>query len=163
MDQIKESPFFILAVAALAVTALMVLLARLRRARRERDASHRADYARRLLTPDLIAFAAHYGYEPSPALRRLYGDRQGILDGDFEVILPGTRRPWPVSGFEPMEDGTWVDIEGHYAFASDGYGNQYNVRVQDEDPEVLFHDHESGENVALGVSLSKFLAAERKR
>jgi hypothetical protein len=163
MSKITESPFFILAVAVLVVVLPLLGLAHLRRRRRVSEQEQKARFEQRRLQPDYAAFKSHYGCEPPLSLRQLYGDRETLLDGDFEIRLPSSRRPWSVAWFEPMELDTWADIEGFYAFANDGCGNLYIVALQGDDPEVFFLDHETGEREALGVCLSQFLATERTR
>ncbi len=163
MSKITVSPFFILAVGVLVVVLPLLGLARLRRRRRVSEQEQTARFEQRQLQPDYAAFKSHYGCEPPLSLRRLYEDRENVLDGDFEVRLASSRRPWSVAWFEPMERDSWADIEGFYAFANDGCGNLYVVALQGDDPEVSFLDHETGERDALGVRLSQFLAAKRAR
>ena len=163
MTKITESPFFILAVAVLVVVMPLLCLACLRRARRVREQGQKERFEQRRLQPDYAAFTSHYGCEPPLSLRQLYEERENVLDGDFEIRLPSSRRPWAVAWFEPMEDDTWADIEGFYAFANDGCGNLYIVSVQGDDPDVFLLDHETGKREALGVRLSQFLVAKRTR
>ena len=163
MGDIIQSVLFVLAVLIFVVLLPLMWLARLRRARRLKEQEQRARFEQRQLQPDYSAFTSHYGCEPPAPLRRLYEERDNVLDADFEVHLPSSRRPWSVAWFEPMEDGTWPDIEGCYSFANDGCGNLYIVSVRGDDPEVFFLDHETGKREALGVSLSQFLTAKRTR
>ena len=163
MADFIESILFILAVVIFVILLPLMWLARLRRVRRLKEQEQKARFEHRQLRPDFAAFASHYGCQPPQALRRLYEDRQNVLDANFEVHLPSSREAWPVAWFEPMEEGEWIDMAGSYSFANDGCGNLYLVSVRDDDPEVAFLDHETGKREALGVRLSQFLAAKRTR
>lgn len=163
MTEIITSVLFVLAVVVFVIVLPLWWLSRLRRARRVKDDEQMARFEHQQLHPDYAAFTSHYGCEPPPVLRKLYEDREMVLDGDFEIHLPSSRHAWTVAWFEPMEDGSWVDVDGFYSFANDGCGNLYLVRPQDADPEVFFLDHEIGKREALGVHLSEFLAAKRIR
>lgn len=167
MTETITSVLFVLAIVVFVIVLPLWWLARLRRARRakhdEARASQKARFEHRQLHPDCAAFTSHYGCEPPFVLRKLYENRETLLDGEFDIRLPSSRHTWFVAWFEPMEDGSWVDVAGFYSFANDGCGNLYLVRPREADPEVLFLDHETGKREALGVRLSEFLAAERIR
>jgi hypothetical protein len=163
MKEMITSVLFVIAVVVVVIVLPLLGLARLRRASRVKEDARKAEFERRRLHPDYAAFKSHFGCEPPLAIRQLYENRETILDGDFNIRLPLSRRPWPVAWFEAMEDGSWPDIEGFYAFANDGCGNLYLVTPQDADPEVIFLDHETGQRESLGISLSQFLAAKRIR
>ena len=163
MAEFIESALFILAVVVFVIVLPLLWLTRLRRARKTREVEQQARFEHRQLHPDYAAFTSHYGCEPPPPLRRLYEDRENVLDAGFKVHLPLSRDTWSVAWFEPMEDGEWPDIEGFYSFANDGCGNLYLVSPRDADPEVFFLDHETGKREALGVRLSQFFTAKRTR
>ncbi len=156
-----ETPIFILAVVLLVTLLPLGWLARLRRARHAQNAVQMARFEQRLLHPNYAAFKSHYGFEPPVGIRKLYEDRETVLGGEFEIRLPSSRHAWPVACFEPMEDGSWVGVDGFYSFANDGYGNLYLVSLPEADPQVFFLDHETGEREALGVRLSEFLTAKQ--
>ena len=163
MAEFVISILFVLGIVVFVIVLPLLLLARLRRARQLREEEQKAQFEQRQLHPDYAAFTSHYGCAPPPPLRRLYEDRENVLDGDFDVHLPLSRDTWSVAWFEPMEDGEWAGIEGFYSFANDGCGNLYLVSPRDADPEVFFVDHETGKREALGTRLSEFLAAKRTR
>jgi hypothetical protein len=166
MNEIFTSVLFVLVVVVFVILLPLWWLARLRRTRLTKHerarAEQKAKFEHRQLHPDYAAFTSHYGCEPPSVLRQLYEDREMVLDGEFEIRLP-PRKTWFVAWFEPMEEGSWVDVDGFYSFANDGSGNLYLVRPQEADPEVFFLDHETGKREGLGVRLSEFLAAKRIR
>jgi hypothetical protein len=163
MTDFVQSLLFVLAVVVVVVVLPLTWLRRNRRARRMKEEQQAAEFEHRLLHPDYAAFRSHYGCEAPLPLRRLYEDRGSVLDSNFNLLLPSSRSRYSVAWFEPMEDKEWPDMEGFYAFANDGCGNQYLVDPQEADPEVVFLDHETGKRESLGVRLSQFLTAERKR
>jgi hypothetical protein len=166
MAELIESILFVLAVVVIVIVLPLLWLRHLRRARQTRDKKsrqkQRAAFEHRQLHPDYAAFAAHYGCEPPPPLRRLYEDRETVLADNFEVIVP-SGDPYFVAWFEPMNEPEWPDLDGFYSFANDGCGNQFLINPRESDPEVFFNDHETGERESLGLRLSQFLVAPRKR
>ena len=166
MTDFIESIIFVLAVVVFVIVLPFAWLLRHRRARQMREQNSRqeqkARFEHRLLHPDFAAFKLHYGCEPPPPLRRLYEDRDNVLDGNFDVTLDSHDSCF-LAWFEPMDGEAWPDLEGFYSFANDGCGNQFLVNARDGDPEVFFNDHETGKRKSLGVRLSQFLAARRTR
>jgi hypothetical protein len=171
MDDTFESILFILAVVVVVIVLPLVWLRRQRKAHDAKERKSRSEatarFQSRLLHPDYHAFASRYGAQPPTALRRLFEDQKRVLDGDFDVLLPSGRQTCYVAWFEPMDEEhmshVWRGTEGFYSFANDGCDNQYLIIPPDEDSEVWFYHHEAGTRKALGVRLSQFLAAERKR
>ena len=166
MTDTIESIFFVLAVVVFVIVLPFFWLRHHRHARQSKEKllrqEQRTKFEHRQLNPDYAAFASHYGCEPPPPLRRLYEDRQNVLDENFDVVL-SPRDIHFIAWFEPMDGQEWPDVEGFYSFANDGCGNPFLIDPRDSDPEVFFRDHEIGERESLGVRLSEFLAAKRLR
>jgi hypothetical protein len=51
----------------------------------------------------------------------------------------------------------WPGTERFFSFANDGCGNGYFIDPTLDDPEVLLHDHESGELTPVAGRLSEFM------
>jgi hypothetical protein len=164
-------PVLILSAAVAVVVLPLMLLRLMRRARRAKEqksrSEQRARFEHRQLHPDYDAFKKRYGNDPPRALRQLIEDCKSMLDSNFDLVFPPSRRTWFVAWFEPMDEEhmslAWRGAEGFYSFANDGCDNQYLVSPQEDDPEVWFYSHETRKRKALGVRVSQFLAAERKR
>lgn len=63
---------------------------------------------------------------------------------------------------EGLSDGP-PGTEIYFAFAEDDCGNVYLVNPHEDDPVVYFPDHELNGPESLKVSLSEFLAAQRRK
>ena len=109
-------------------------------------------FIRRLQHPDFTAVADHFG-RPLPAcVWALYANREELMRNNFVVVasaaVPEEER-WFVSDYQPADgpsvQDAWPGLEKYFAFADDGTGNGYLIDPKEEDPAVLFHDHETGE------------------
>jgi hypothetical protein len=133
---------------------------------------HSRRHRERLLAPDFAALEAHFGTALPDALKRLYADKEEILRGergDFEVMvtgLNGATKSWYIAFYEPADAQSlaesWEGCEPYFFFANDGCGNDYMIKPGLPDPEVLFHDHETGEIVQVAPSLTSFLASPKQ-
>ncbi len=109
-------------------------------------------FTERLQHPDFAAVEKHFGHSLPACLQALYADRQELLRGPFEVAAVPDAKPdhrWHVAFYQPADGQSvremWPGSENYFAFADDGCGNGYLVDPKDDDPPVLFHDHETGE------------------
>lgn len=131
----------------------------------EERAEHARRYRERLHTPDFEVLEAHFGYTFPSALKALYADTEELNRFDFEVAespdSPEDER-WYIAFYEPADAEAlryrWGGTEQYFAFADDGCGNGYMVDPSLDDPEVLFHDHETDEFTPVCDSLTKFLS-----
>jgi hypothetical protein len=116
----------------------------------------------RLLHPDWAAFAKHYGRPPPPLLKALYETPEDILRGGFEVQSPRGDEYY-IAWYEPADAENWNgpgDLPGqekYFVFANDGFGNHYTVDPAQDDPPVVFFDHDTGEINEVCGALSEFL------
>jgi hypothetical protein len=66
-----------------------------------------------------------------------------------------------VAYYQPADAETvresWPGLEKYFAFANDGCGNEYLIKPGDDDPPVLFHDHETGELTRVSDHFSEFM------
>ena len=78
----------------------------------------------------------------------------------------GAKKSWYLAFYEPADAQSlaesWEGCEPYFLFANDGCGNDYMIKPGVSDPEVLFHDHETGEIVQVAPSLSLFLASPKQ-
>jgi hypothetical protein len=121
-------------------------------------------FLERLHHPDFAAVEKYFG-RPLPAcLQALYADRQEVLRGDFEVAAAPDappEDPWHVAFYQPADEQSardaWPGLEKYFAFADDGCGNGYLIDPTDDDPPVLFHDHETGELSRVCERFTEFM------
>ncbi|MFM8471442.1 MAG: SMI1/KNR4 family protein [Limisphaerales bacterium] len=126
-------------------------------------------FQERLLAPEFAAVEAHFNATLPEQLKQLYSNKEEILRGDFEVEVAHTtdeNGPWFIAFYEPADMDSvreaWPGCEPYFAFANDGCGNDYLIKPGTADPEVVFHDHETGEMVQVAPSLSAFLASPKR-
>ncbi len=126
------------------------------------DNSNRLD--QRLLNPDFAALEQHYDHALPAALVAIYKDDQEVIRGDFYVAPsadPSEEHRWYVAFYMPADlssvKDAWPGTERFFAFADDGCGNGYLIDPTLDDPEVLFHDHETGELTPVASRLSEFM------
>lgn len=167
-----------LAAIALVVTlvvggsaALFWLQARSERKRDAQGAAESAKFERRRRSPNLAAIEKHLGQSLPSALHALYRDQALVLSNDVLIGVPNpveNEDECYVAWFEPgdLENFTshpWPGCEGLFRIANNGAGDQFLVDPRQPDPEVLYYLHESAQLNGIGVSLSAFLAAPRRR
>ncbi len=106
----------------------------------------------RLQHPDFAAVERHFGHPLPACVQTLYANQQELMRGDFLVAAsidaaPETR--WYIGFYMPADEESlrdaWPGLEKYFAFADDGSGDRYLIDPKEEDPPVLFHDHETGE------------------
>ncbi len=121
-------------------------------------------FTERLQHPDFPAVEKHFGRPLPTCVQALYADRQELLRGDFEVAAVRDAAPehrWYVAFYQPADGqsakDTWPGLEKYFAFADDGCGNGYLVDPKEEDPAVLFHDHETGELSGVCDRFTEFM------
>jgi len=68
---------------------------------------------------------------------------------------------WFMPGDADTLDAVRPGCEGLFPIADNGAGDQYLVDPRQADPEIVYHLLETRERIALGVTLSRFLAAPR--
>lgn len=118
----------------------------------------------RLRNPDLPAVEKHFGHPLPECLRSFYEDRQELLRGDFETAAipnPAADDRWYVSFYQPADaesvESAWPGTEKYFAFANDGGGNDYLIDPKEQDPAVLFHDHETGDIQLVCEHFTEFM------
>ena len=122
-------------------------------------------FREKLKNPDLKVFEEHFGHSLPVLIKQLYENKDEIVRHDFEVAPRDDSTEddrWYIAFYEPAVAESlkyiWSGCEKYFAFANDGFGNQYMIDPVFEDPPVMFHDHESGEFVPVCDKLSQFLA-----
>ena len=167
------TPAGALGLLVLLIGAWFALLAwRNSRARRnghfESVASAAARYRERVASPDLDGLEQHLGHSLPESFRALYRDRGLITSENIVVAVPNPLEKSEssyIAFFEPADietlDHPWPGCEGLFPFANNGAGDQFLVDLTQPDPDVVYHLHETGEQVSLGVPLSAFIAAPR--
>ena len=152
--------------AVFVLLPVVILLVRDRTGRRSKESIE--DYSKRfevrLVNPDFTAVERHFGRPLPDSVRTLYANRNELAMGDFEVAAtveaPEDAR-WYIAFYEPADFETvanaWPGTEQYFAFANDGSGNGYLVDPGEEDPPVLYHDHETGEMSSVCDRFSVFM------
>jgi hypothetical protein len=161
---------YLFTIAALAIGFLWLMDKVTRRNPTKAEIEEQARrFEERLLTPDFAAVEAHFKTALPEQLKRLFSNKEEILRGDFEVEVAATKNecgPWFIAFYEPADAESvregWPGCEPYFTFANDGCGNDYLIKPGGADPEVLFHDHETGEMVQVAPSLSVFLASPKR-
>jgi hypothetical protein len=168
------SPWLVLLLVVGTLLGAVVLLY-VRGVLRREQAKEGADQARavgrfteRLRSPDFAAFAAHYGCPPGSALRALLADGELLTASNLEIPVPAQPEAAFVAWFYPMDaealaEPAWPGSEGLHAIANDGAGNLLMIAPCEDDPAVVFFDHETSERAPLGVRLSELTALARRR
>ena len=123
----------------------------------------------RLLNPDFESLRQHFDHQLPQSLISLYENHDLIVQGEFcfaQISDVDEDEMWYVASFEPMDakslEHTFFDSRKYLAFAGDGCGNAYVVDPRDDDPAVLFHDHEDGDFSEVCNRLSLFLTWPRE-
>jgi len=126
-------------------------------------------FKERLSKPDIVGVEKHFDCVLPDVVRRLYGDKEKLDHGDFEIANPrkGEDEPesWHVAFFTPLDQqqikDAWPDCKGYLTFADDGCGNSYVINPRLPDAQVQFYDHEDGQFYPTGLTLDQFLSAPR--
>lgn len=107
---------------------------------------------RRLANPDFEALEERLGHPLPASFRHLYGDRELVARGNVVVDHPNpveSDESCFVAWFNPADtrslDDAWPGCEGLFPIADNGCNDQYLVDLSQEDPDVLYHLHETGE------------------
>lgn len=158
-------------VVTLAVSiALLLLRDRLIQPAREELAEYSRQFTERLQNPDLPAVEEFFGNPLPPSVQLLYADREELSRHDFEVSAApdaDSARRWYVAFYQPADREsareTWPGLEQYFAFANDGCGNEYLIDPREDNPPVLFHDHETGELSRVCDHFSEFMEWPRLR
>ena len=126
-------------------------------------------FNQRLLNPDFESLRQHFDHPIPQSLISLYENHDLIVQGGFSVIPRSGAdddEMWYIASFEPMDaesqEYTFFDSLKYLAFAGDGCGNAYVVDPRDDDPAVLFHDHEDDDFSQVCDRLSLFLTWPRE-
>lgn len=134
----------------------------------EQRAEHARRFRERLHNPNFELLEAHYACEFPAALKALYANAEELNRGDFEVAESpdaSEDKRWYIAFYEPADAEAlahqWLGTEQYFEFANDGCGNGYMIDPSLPDPEVLFHDHETGEFTPVCDSLANFLSWPR--
>ncbi len=121
-------------------------------------------FTERLRHPDFLAVEEHFGHPLPPCVQALYANDQELLRVDFDVAAESdaaSENRWYVAFYQPADGKSaresWPDLEKYFAFANDGCGNEYLIEPQDDDPPVMFHDHETGELSRVSNHFSEFM------
>lgn len=160
----------ILTIAVIALTYIAfpvsMLLARdwLERPSKQQLDEHARRFQHRLHHPDFAAVRAHFG-RPLPAcVASLYDDSQELNRTDFDVAPledAAEEDRWYIAYYQPADGESvsfaWPDVKKYFAFADDGFGNGYLIDPIESDPEVLFHDHETGELLRVCDRFTEFM------
>jgi hypothetical protein len=125
-------------------------------------------FVERLQAPDFPAVEKELG-RPLPAcVQALYANPEELLRGDFEVAAGSDAEPdrrWYVGFYRPADGesarASWAGLGKYFAFADDGCGNPYVIDPKDDDPAVLFFDHETGEFSPVCDHFSEFMSWAR--
>jgi hypothetical protein len=125
---------------------------------------HSRQFTERLQHPDFPAVEKHFGRALPKCVQALYADPEELLRGDLEVAPVPDAAPdhrWYVAFYQPADGqsarDTWPGLEKYFAFADDGSGNGYLIDPRNEDPPVLFHDHETGELSRVCERFTEFM------
>jgi|GEM_PF-1712921 hypothetical protein len=122
-------------------------------------------FLERLSSPDFAAVEEHFGHALPQVIRSLYENTAELTRSDFEVVPPDGSTSWSIINYCPVDSeyllNRWPGTEEHFAFAGDGFGNEYLVDLREDDPPVLFFDHETGEFEEVCDSFAEFMTWER--
>lgn len=109
-------------------------------------------FTQRLQHADFSAVEKHFGRPLPTCVQALYANTDELLRGDFEVAATPDDAPegrWYIAFYQPADEravrDAWPGMEKYFAFADDGCGNGYLIDPKEDDPPVLFHEHETGE------------------
>ena len=148
------------------VLPVALLLARdwLTRPSKKKIEAYSQQFIRRLQHPDFTTVANHFGGPLPACVRALYANREELMRNNFVVVawavVPEEER-WFVSDYQPADgpsvQDAWPGLEKYFAFADDGTGNGYLIDPKEEDPAVLFHDHETGELLRVCDHFTEFM------
>ena len=162
-------PLVALGGVVISVAAAYFYFQRTLRMGRESIEAHCREFLNRQMNPDPEAFKRHFGHPLSPALRGLYEDAEERIRSDFTVSAPhGSQEQavWTIAYYNPLDTRSFQDCwKGHealFAFADDGCGNAYLIDPSQADPEVRFHDHETGTMETVCPRFSEFLLWPRQ-
>lgn len=144
----------VIAIAAIFLgLPLALLIARdwFSRPSKEKIEEYSRQFTQRLQNPDFAAVEKHFGCPLPDCVKALYANTQELTRGDFEVAPSADvseEERWYVAFYLPADEqsvrDTWPGLEKYFVFADDGSGNGYLIDPRENDPPVLFHDHEGG-------------------
>jgi hypothetical protein len=132
---------------------LALLLARdwFSRPSKKKIEAYAQEFTHRLQNPDFAAVEKHFGRPLPDCVQALYADTAELMRKDFEVSASADvsqEERWHVAFYQPADGqsarDTWPGLEKYFMFADDGCGNGYLIDPKENDPPVLFHDHEGG-------------------
>ena len=124
----------------------------------------------RLLNPDFSSVERHLGMPLPSCVRALYENQAELTREDFEI--------WPTDN-TPEEDRLYVqrycpadaqnfheifcgELEKHFAFAEDGFGNYYLIDPSTSDSPVTFFNHDGGDFHQVAESFSQVMSWRRE-
>jgi hypothetical protein len=126
-----------------------------------------SEYGTQLLNPDWAAIEAHYGVALPQVLKSFYANPEKVLQGEFEIKVPrkvvGSKRAF-IATFTPIDPDCISIFEGfeqYMEIASDGGEGLYFISPRDNDSPVWHFDMEDYSLTNTGLSLGRFLSAER--
>ncbi len=144
--------------------ALLVARDWLTRPSKRKLEEYSRQFTERLRHPDLSAVEKHFGRPLPLCIRALYANSDELLRSDFEVANAVDAAPeahWYIAFYQPADEqsvrDSWPGLEKYFAFADDGCGNGYLIDPKEEDPPVLFHDHETGEIARVCDHFTEFM------
>lgn len=117
-----------------------------------------------LRSPEYGLIEEKFGRPISASLKALYEDKEELTRDCLTKIVPGQSEDkwffvacyWPLK--RSCLDGPWLQFGDLVPFAGDGAGNDYVVDPTDDDAEIKFFDHETGELKPTGVLMSAYLS-----
>ncbi len=142
----------------------LVLRDRLSQPTMEQMEESARQFNERLQTSDFAALEAHFGCPLPDCVRALYANAEELMRRRFEVApsadLPEEERLF-IAFYQPAyaiaAKESWPGIEKYFAFANDGFGNEYIIDPRELDPAILFHDHEDGEIMPICSHFTEFM------
>jgi len=144
--------------------ALLVFRDRFQRPSKKGIEEYSRRFTERLRHPDFAAVERHFGRPLPSCVQALYANHEELLRGDFETAATRDATPasrWYMAFYQPADGPSVKDaapgMEKYFAFADDGCGNGYWIDPTEEDPAVLFHDHETGEVSLVCRHFTKFM------
>lgn len=144
--------------------ALLLLRDWLKKPSRKELDEYSRKFVERLKNPDFGAVEKHFERPLPASVLALYRNPEELMRGDFEVWASREARReerWYVGFYQPADAEAVKDmpesLERFFAFADDGCGNAYLIDPKQEDPVVLFHDHETDEISRVCGCFSEFM------
>ena len=121
-------------------------------------------FRKRLQSPDFATVERHFGHPLPECLLQLHSDKQELLQSDFFVASTKDtveNECWEIAYYQPLDGQSiresWHRMGDYFAFASDGFGNDYLIDPKENDPAVLFYEHERGELTRVCDRFTEFM------